>query len=254
MTRNPYDDNTTLWAGELNALANAPALELVKSGCTPSKGSGDWDIDIASGTIIAGQSSGEVSVSSQTVTLTNPDNDSDMDSGESRIDLVSINSSGTGNITEGSAAADPASPDIPGGEVLVARIQVADGDSTAADSDLFDSRVLFGPSAYPFDNNDIGTDAVDADEVAPQDNLYVYDEASGTLRIYDISNDSWSTASSPPSTSGHGAAGGADGNIYVTDLSGNQLMIYDVSADSWSTSSSINSSDSSSPAGATVVF
>lgn len=155
MTRNAYDDNTTLWAPALNAQLNASNLELVKSGCDPTKGTGDWDVDVASGTIIAGQSTGEVSVSAQTVALTDPANDADMDSGESRIDLVTVNSSGTASATEGTAASNPSSPDIPAGEVLVAFVHVENGDGTIADSDLFDPRVLFGPTAYPFAEPDV---------------------------------------------------------------------------------------------------
>lgn len=140
MTRNPYDDNTTLWAASLNTIHNGVQQELIESGATPSKGSNDWDTDIASGDVFVNGT--EASVSSQTVTHTQPGNDADMGSGDSRIDLVTINDSGTAAITEGSAAADPASPDIPANEVCVAQWHIANGDSTLADADLTDTRVV----------------------------------------------------------------------------------------------------------------
>lgn len=142
MTRDFYDDNTTLWSPALNSLLNASNHELVKTGCDPSKGTGDWDIDITSGAVLAGLNAGSVHVSAQTVTLTAPSNDTDMGSGEGRIDLVTVNSSGTASGTEGTAASNPTAPAIPSGEVLVAFIHVENSDSTVADSDIFDPRVL----------------------------------------------------------------------------------------------------------------
>lgn len=133
---NPLDDNTTLWAAFVNALANAHGAGGIINGCSISKGSGDWDIDMTAGDITEGDVM--ASVTSGTVTLTQPSNDADMDAGESRIDLVHVDTSDTLSTTEGTAATDPASPDIPSSTVLVGFVHVANSDSTVADSDIID--------------------------------------------------------------------------------------------------------------------
>lgn len=140
MVINPFADNTDLWAGRVNSLANAPGGFAIKDGCTPTKGTGDWDVDVASGNVIV-LGSGVVSVSAQTQDLTDPT--SDMSSGQERIVIVTINSSGATNSVEGTAASDnPSTPSIPSDEVLVAVVHVSNSDATIADSDLYDSRTI----------------------------------------------------------------------------------------------------------------
>lgn len=138
MTTNVFDDNLALWAASLNAMANADVGEAIVSGCSVSKGSGDWDSDITSGTVRIGGA--PASVSSDTVTHSDS---SGLASGESRVDLITADSSGALSITEGTGADDPASPDIPTDEVVVGFWVIANGDATLAASDLFDVPALF---------------------------------------------------------------------------------------------------------------
>lgn len=135
-TLNQFDDNEFLWAADLNAVVNAASSSGINSGCSISKGTGDWDIDVTSGEIV--EDGALASISSGTVTLTQPSNDADMGSGESRIDLVHVNTSDTLATTEGTAASDPVSPDIPADEVLLGFVVVSNADGTVADSDIFD--------------------------------------------------------------------------------------------------------------------
>jgi hypothetical protein len=189
MTRNPTSDGENLLAPFLNGGANAPNLELVKSGCTPSKGTGDWDVDIASGTIIAGQSTGEVSVSATTKTLTAPGSDADLDSGKFRVDVISVDSTGTVNVAEGTAASKPISPDIPSGEVLLAAVVVDGSASSLSSSDINDYRVLYGPTAYPFDRADIVKTGVASSETDDGSDVTAYtgeSSGSGSSTILDI--------------------------------------------------------------------
>lgn len=143
MTRNPQSDGAFVHAALVNAILNGHDTEGIVSGCTPSVGSGDWDVDVASGTVV---SDGEASVSAQTASLTAPSNDADLDSGEARADLVTLDSSGTVQVQEGTAASgnkEPVAPDIPNGQVLVAFVFV-DGDATSlSSSDVFDYRVIY---------------------------------------------------------------------------------------------------------------
>lgn len=138
MTVNIFDDNEPLWAASQNALANADAGEAIVSGCSVSKGSGDWESDVASGTVRVGGAS--VSVSADTVTHSDS---SGLSSGESRVDLITADSAGSLSITKGTGASNPTSPDIPADEVVVGFWVIADSDSTLADSDLFDVPTLF---------------------------------------------------------------------------------------------------------------
>lgn len=137
---NPIDDNQGAYAAWFNAFANAHGAGGIVSGCSISKGTGDWDIDVTSGTII--ESNTEASISAGTVTLTQPSNDADMDAGESRIDLVTANTGDALSVTEGTAASNPTTPDIPSSEVLLGFVHVSNSDSTVADSDIFDVPAL----------------------------------------------------------------------------------------------------------------
>jgi hypothetical protein len=136
MTRNPVGDREDFSATYWSAILNAHAKEAVVSGCTPSKGSGDWDVDIASGEVVVGGT--QVSVSADTVTLSPSDSDD-------RVDLVHVDSSGTVSSTEGTAATNPTAPDIPSGEVLLATVLVEGGasDLSSAGSSINDYRTIY---------------------------------------------------------------------------------------------------------------
>jgi streptogramin lyase len=133
MSRNPTDDNTALWSATLNAFASRQAGLAILSGCTVSKGTGDFDSDVSSGTVWL--NGARVSVSSATLTHTDTSN---MSSGETRVDLISADSNGAVSITKGTAAMDPAAPGIPTDEVLLGYWQIAGDDASLASSDLFD--------------------------------------------------------------------------------------------------------------------
>lgn len=144
MTRNPYADGDFTHAPGLSAITNAHDGERIVSGCTPSKGSGDYDVDVASGTVSAGYRN-VASVSATTKSLTTPSNDADLDSGEARVDIVHVDSTGTVNVTEGTAASGSKkaiAPDIPSGEVLVAAVFVDADASSLSSSDIYDYRQL----------------------------------------------------------------------------------------------------------------
>lgn len=144
MSRNIWQDNRPLTAAVLNSLASAIGGVSTISGCTPTVGTNAWDVDVASGTVRV-DGTGDVSVSSQTVDLNDPT--SDLAAGESRVVLVTINDSGTASATEGTAATDPATPDIPTSEVVVAVVYVTDADANLSEADLYDIRTLFGDGA-----------------------------------------------------------------------------------------------------------
>lgn len=136
MTRNPVGDSETFSATYWSSILNAHAVESVISGCNPSKGSGDFDVDIAAGEVVVGGT--QVSVSSGTVTLSTSDSND-------RVDLVHVNSSGTLSKTEGTAATDPTAPDIPSDEVLLATVLVEGGASSlsSAGSKIADYRTIY---------------------------------------------------------------------------------------------------------------
>jgi len=134
---NPASDNVTLWAAMLNAFANAHGAGGIVSECSISKGTGDWDIDVTAGTII--EANTEASITADTVTLSDA---SGLSAGESRVDLIHADTGDAIATTEGTGAADPVSPDIPASEVLLGFVVVSEGDSTVADSDIFDVPAL----------------------------------------------------------------------------------------------------------------
>lgn len=151
MPTNQFDDNQALWAAELNAISDALGSGGIVSGCSISKGSGDWDIDVTSGTII--EANTEASISSDTVPITDA---SGLSAGESRVTLIHADTGDTLASTDGSAAEDPASPDIPASEVLLGFVVVSEGDSTVADSDIFDIPALMQDDSVRYESSIFG--------------------------------------------------------------------------------------------------
>jgi len=142
MTRNPVEDGENFSAVYWSAITNAVGNEYIDNGCTPTNGTGDLDVDIASGDVyVAG---GSASVSSQTVTVSSSGTDD-------RVDIITINSSGSASVTEGTEAADPNAPSIPTDEVLVAAVHVRGGSSSLSPSDIKDYRIL-NPNPYAVDS------------------------------------------------------------------------------------------------------
>jgi hypothetical protein len=158
MTRNPVGDNEPFSAVYWSAILNAHNFEGVLSGLDPSLGTGSWDVDYTSGEAIAGGS--QVTPSAGTVTHTAADGTN------TRVDLITVDSTGTVAVVEGTAAADPLAPDIPAGETLIAAVVLPGGASSLSASNIHDYRVILGVTAYPIAAPDIAANAVGASELA----------------------------------------------------------------------------------------
>lgn len=220
---NLLDDNTTFWSSYYNALSDALAGFDIISGCSISKGTSDWDIDVTSGTVfIIAAGGGNVSVSSGTVTLTDPASDADMDAGESRIDLITANTSGTLAAVEGTAATNPDAPDVPADEVVLGFVVIAESDSTVADSDIIDIPALHGPQ-FAAENGSFNADSGPATVSVSFSNTYRADKAilsagTSTFNETTASDLYWAVGWSSWNTDGNGNYTGAD--IYY-DEAGN---------------------------------
>lgn len=130
MVRNFGSDGSPFSVTKLRTLDNAHASEGIVSGCDATVGTGSWDVDIASG--VANVQGARVDVSSTPVTL-------DSSASEDRIDLITVNSSGTVSDTTGTAAStsgEPNAPDIPAGEVLITLVYVRGGSSGLQSGDI----------------------------------------------------------------------------------------------------------------------
>ena len=174
MSRNIWQDNRPLTAAVLNSLASAIGGVSTISGCTPTVGTGTWDVDVASGTVRV-DGTGDVSVSAQTVDLNDPT--SDLNSGESRVVLVTIDNTGGASATEGAAATDPATPDIPDSEVVVAVVYVTAADADLSEADLYDIRTLFGDGA----NSGLNADLLQGDPPSAFRDTVYGDGSDGTI-------------------------------------------------------------------------
>lgn len=135
MTVNPWGAGEPLPVSLIRAIANAPGGYGVISGCGLTKGTGDWAVDVASGTALVNDST--VAVSSGTETLTDPASDADLDSGEFRVDLLSVDSGATVSVTEGTAGAKPTEEDIPAGETLLGYVLVSGDASALTSGDIY---------------------------------------------------------------------------------------------------------------------
>lgn len=159
MTRNPVADNEQLSAAYFSGLTNALDREAIIDGAAPSAGTGTWDVDIASGRVLVGGT--KASVGAQTVTVSDA---SGLSSGETRVDLVTVDNTGTASVTAGTGAADPVAPDIPADEVLIAVTIVQEGDSSLVADSIKDYRALL-----QLDAEDISGEAGTADQVLTTD-------------------------------------------------------------------------------------
>jgi len=205
---NQFDDNTTLWAAALNALANAHGAGGIVSGCSISKGTGDWDIDVTAGTVI--EANTEASITADTVTLSDA---SGLSAGESRVDLIHADTGDVIATTEGTAASDPTSPDIPAGEVLLGFVVVSNGDSTVADSDIFDVPALRqNDNTLLKDGNSHELDAADLTGASGSD---------GQVLASDGSAASWSGITGSQSS----PSGSRSSNTWYQNTTGNVLIV-----------------------------
>ena len=134
MTTNPFQDGEGIIESELNSIVNGLNNEGVLSGGDTSKGTGNWDVDYTAVEATIGGT--RVSASADTVTL------SAADGTDPRIDLITIDNTGTVSATEGTAAATPTSPDIPSDEALLAVVTVRGGSTNLVGSDIRNRRII----------------------------------------------------------------------------------------------------------------
>jgi len=131
MSENPFTDGQQFSAARLNSMYNAHQNEGVLSGLGASTSTNAFDVDVASGNVFLNGTN--VSVGATTVSHSTPDP-------EDRIDLLSVDSTGTVNITQGSPAAtsgQPVAPDIPTDEILISLVYVRAGSSEILTGDIF---------------------------------------------------------------------------------------------------------------------
>lgn len=159
-TQNPLSDPDNVSAAFFNAQNSALDGTAIESGCAPSVGAGNWDVDVAGGTVIHDET--ESSFNSDTTTLNSSDT-------SDRVDLVTIDNNGNLGNTTGTAASEPNAPDIPSNHVLVAAVYVRGGSSNLVSSDIFDYRCFInrgsgsGLSADLWDDHDTPND-IDGNE------------------------------------------------------------------------------------------
>lgn len=165
----------------INQLLDALGGDTVVSGCAPSAGTGNLEVDIASGT--ARVSGSNVSVSSGTVTLSSG-------SANPRKDLIYVDSSGNLQSAEGTAASaepsgsvrfatyKPAPPDstsITG--AVVAEVWVAANKSDSFQSADINDRRILTDNLDPRTNS-LATDAVDFEGLTPDYRLAEFKAAT----------------------------------------------------------------------------
>lgn len=159
MTVNRVGDNEEFSATHWSSILNGVGLEYILSGCTPTKGTGNFDVDVAAGSVLIAGSS-PVTFAGDTVTLTTPDPTNP------RVDLVTIDTGGVLDSVDGTPASDPEAPDIPANEVVIAVVEVAAGASSIVAGDIHDYRVPGMITGYPLRTADIAADAITTAKVA----------------------------------------------------------------------------------------
>lgn len=112
----------------------------VVSGCAvTAQGTPDMTVAVASGTVTvegteAGVSAGNVNITA--ADGTNP-----------RLDLIVSNNSGTLSATAGTAAAEPVFPSVPASSAVLAAVYVPANDTTIANNQIIDKRVIIRAAA-----------------------------------------------------------------------------------------------------------
>jgi len=171
----------------------------ILNGCTPTPGSGDWEVDVASGDALVGGAS--VSVSATTKTLTAP-------SSNPRWDVLYVDSNGAINVVEGTEQPPdtdsndnrltrlqtrfPVPDDLSGSACAVIAIVWVDpqlGPSLSSD-DVIDRRI---DARTPIDTRNLSDDAITAAKIAAS---AVGSEAidSGAVGSDEISSDAVTAA------------------------------------------------------------
>jgi len=131
MSENPFTDGQQFSAARLNSMYSAHQNEGVLNGCDGSTSTNAFDVDVLSGNVFLNGTN--VSVGATTVSHSTSDP-------EDRIDLLSVDSTGAVNITQGNPAAtagQPVAPDIPTDEILISLVYVRGGSSEILTGDIF---------------------------------------------------------------------------------------------------------------------
>jgi len=147
MSENPFTDGQQFSAARLNSMYNAHQNEGVLNGLDASTSVNAFDVDVASGNVFLNGTN--VSVGATTVSHSTSDP-------EDRIDLLSVDSTGAVNITQGNPAAtagQPVAPDIPTDEILISLVYVRGGSSEILTGDIFnDYRVTLATDIPAFES------------------------------------------------------------------------------------------------------
>ena len=122
----------------------------VISGCVVSEdpSTPDMTVDVTAGEVV--ETGEQITVSAQLNNVV-----SAADGTNPRIDLVTVNGSGTVVVTAGTAAAEPVAPAIPATSVPLAFLYVPTSDTSIADNQINDKRVFVG-DRYVFNVKDFG--------------------------------------------------------------------------------------------------
>ncbi len=139
-----YSDQAEPDSVDFETLLLGHAYTGVVSGCAVTEsGTPAQTVDVASGNVvIAGKSIAVSGATGEAITAANATNP--------RIDLISVNSSGSVVVTDGTAAAQPVAPAIPATSVPLAFLYVPANDNTHTDNQINDKRVIV-PAPRVFD-------------------------------------------------------------------------------------------------------
>lgn len=131
-----FDDDLCVWmAADIDALVRAVAGDGVLSGCAvTAQGSPDMTVAVAAG--IVQISGAAIAVAGANGTIGTADGTNP------RLDVVSINASGTIVVTAGTPAAEPTAPSIPSTSAILALVRIPASDTTISSTQIVDKRVF----------------------------------------------------------------------------------------------------------------
>lgn len=146
-----HEDGDFPHGNEFEAIAKQALAEstFVENGCTPSTGSGDFDIDIASGSVRVNGSQYSVG---GTVTVDSEGTFS------RRYDLIYIDN--TGNIQVEKGTEDSKAPLTPADSCLIAIVKIDNGASQILSDDIKDARIIYILPLHASRHEDGGTDEI----------------------------------------------------------------------------------------------
>lgn len=166
---------------DLDIIIQGIKGEGVVTGCAvTAQGSPDMTVAVAAGYVAIGGALAAVSSGNVTIgaaDATNP-----------RIDLITVNNSGTKACTAGTAAASPVFPAVPASSVAIAAVYVPATDTTIASNQITDKRVFvpgtgIGARVYNNTTQGITGSASVTFNSEDYDNLGCHDTGSNTERL-----------------------------------------------------------------------